>query len=321
MSLDRRKLLQTFAAAGAAAVAGGTCEARVRGSIPADALGLLYDTSKCIGCKTCVVACREANNKKPDRTNAPGGIWDTPMDLNGQTKNIIKLYKSADGQERSFFKAQCMHCADPACVNACMIGALQKREHGIVTYDPTLCSGCRYCQMACPFNIPKFEWTSLAPLMVKCELCAHRAKGATLAVDTDGFTRYPKGSGSACAEVCPRRAVISGKRSELLAEAKRRIKENPERYKGYREEDAPRVFGEMDAGGTQVLYLSHVSFEKLGLPDLGTRAVPETQQTIQQGIYQGFIGPIALYGLLGLAVFRARRSQKEDGGSDGGGEA
>lgn len=319
MSLDRRKLLKTVAAAGAAAaVSGGTSEARVRGTIPPDALGLLYDTTKCIGCKSCVVACREANSKKPDRTNAPGGIWDTPMDLNGQTKNVIKLYKSADGQERSYFKAQCMHCADPACVNACMIGALQKREHGIVTYVPALCSGCRYCQMACPFNIPKFEWTSLAPLMVKCELCAHRAKGAALAVDTDGFTRYPKGNGSACAEVCPRRAVISGKRDELLAEAKRRIAANPDRYRGYREADPPRVFGEHDAGGTQVLYLSHVPLEKLGLPDVGTEAVPETQQTIQQGIYKGFIGPIALYGLLGLAVFRARRSQKEDGPERGG---
>ena len=319
MSVDRRSLLKSFAAAGAAAVAlEEKAEARVRPALRSDAMGLLYDTTLCIGCKTCVVACREANGKKPDTTSSP--LWDAPTDLNGQTKNVIKLYRSGDGYESSYFKAQCMHCVDPACVNACMIGALGKREYGMVTYKPELCSGCRYCQMACPFNVPKFQWSSRAPLMVKCEMCAHRRQGPPVK-NADGFTRFPKGQGAACAEVCPRAAVISGRRDELLAEAKRRIAAHPDRYRGYREGDAPRVFGETDAGGTQVLYLSHVPLEKLGLPDLGTDPVPETQQAIQQGIYKGFIGPVALYGLLGLAVFR--RSRPPGGGEthESGGDA
>jgi hypothetical protein len=161
--------------------------------------------------------------------------------------------------------------------------------------------------MACPFNVPKFQWSSRAPLMVKCEMCAHRAKSQPVK-GASGFTRYPKGEGPACAEVCPRGAVISGSRAELLAEARRRIAANPGRYRGYHEGDAPRVFGETDAGGTQVLYLSHVPFEKLGLRISG-RSRSRTQQTIQEGIYKGFIGPIALYGLLGLAVFRRTREQ------------
>jgi len=312
MSVDRRSLLKSFAAAGAAAVAlEEKAEARVRPALRSDAMGLLYDTTLCIGCKTCVVACREANGKKPDTTSSP--LWDAPTDLNGQTKNVIKLYRSGDGYESSYFKAQCMHCVDPACVNACMIGALGKREYGMVTYKPELCSGCRYCQMACPFNVPKFQWSSRAPLMVKCEMCAHRRQGPPVK-NADGFTRFPKGQGAACAEVCPRAAVISGRRDELLAEAKRRIAAHPGRYRGYHEGDAPRVFGETDAGGTQVLYLSHVPLEKLGLPNLGTDPVPETQQAIQQGIYKGFIGPVALYGLLGLAVFR--RSRPPGGGGE-----
>ncbi|HWC66165.1 MAG TPA: 4Fe-4S binding protein, partial [Thermoanaerobaculia bacterium] len=109
MSVDRRNLFKGIASAGAAAVAGGgTAQARrLRPMAPADAMGLLYDTSLCIGCKSCVVACREANGTKPE-TKSSGGLWDAPMDLDGQTKTVIKLYKSPDGVQRSYFKAQCM---------------------------------------------------------------------------------------------------------------------------------------------------------------------------------------------------------------------
>jgi Fe-S-cluster-containing dehydrogenase component len=309
-SLDRR-LLFKVAAAGAATAVAGTAQARVRPTAPPDALGLLYDTTRCIGCKACVVACREANGTPAVRENAPGGIWDAPMDLDGSTKNVIKLYKSRDGLQRSYFKAQCMHCVDPACTNACMIGALKKKEHGIVTYDPSHCIGCRYCQMACPFNVPKFEWTKVAPQIVKCELCRHRVQGVALAA-SGGFSRYPKGHGPACAEVCPREAVIYGTRDELLAEAHRRLKENPDRY-------VPKIYGETDGGGTQCLYLSHVPFEELGLPALSDDPVPEIQQTVQHGIYRGFIAPIALYGLLGAVVFRNRRKAAADAESEKGG--
>jgi Fe-S-cluster-containing dehydrogenase component len=219
-----------------------------------------------------------------------------PSDLNGQTKNVIKLYKDPDSPERSYFKAQCMHCVDPACVGACMIGALQKREHGIVTYDSFYCSGCRYCQMVCPFEIPKFEWEKLAPKIVKCELCNHRLKE----------DKQP-----GCTEVCPRHAVIYGKRTDLLAEAKRRIAENPKKYKGQKRGDPPKVYGETEAGGTQCLYLSHVPFEKLGLPDLSPEPVPHVAQTVQHGIYQGAVAPAALYLVLGAVVFRNRKKQQE----------
>jgi Fe-S-cluster-containing dehydrogenase component len=304
MSVDRRLLFKGLAAAGAATAAVGAAEARVRPTAPPDALGLLYDTTLCIGCKACVVSCREANGMSAVPENSPGGIWDTPMDLDGNTRNVIKLYKSPDGLQRSYFKAQCMHCVDPACTNACMIGALKKVEHGIVSYDPTHCIGCRYCQMACPFNVPKFEWSKVAPKIVKCELCRHRVAGAAL-VSSGGFSRYPKGHGPACAEVCPRQAVIYGTRDELLAEARRRLAEHPDRY-------VPKIYGETDGGGTQCLYLSHIPFEDLGLPRLSDEPVPEVQQTIQHGIYQGFVAPIALYGLLGAVVFRNRRRAAVD---------
>lgn len=309
MSVDRRALFKTLAVTGAAAVAGAApAFARSRPTAPPDAMGMLYDTTRCIGCKACVVACREANGLTPDTDYFQGGLYHAPTDLNGQTKNVIKLYK--DGPRRSYVKAQCMHCVDPACTNACMIGALKKKAHGIVTYDPALCVGCRYCQTACPFNVPKFEWKSAAPKIVKCELCRQRAVGASLS-KVDGFTRYPKGNGPACCEVCPRGAVIYGTLDELLTEARRRLKEHPDRY-------VPKIYGERDAGGTQVIYLSHVPFDKIGLPALSDRSVPDIQRTIQHGIYKGFVAPIALYGVLGAVLWRNRRKSEKERSEQGG---
>jgi len=132
--------------------------------------------------------------------------------------------------------------------------------------------------------VPKFEWASATPKIVKCELCRHL---------------LAQGKIPACCEVCPRHAVVFGKRAELLAEAKRRLAADPDRY-------VPRVYGETEAGGTQVLYLSHVPFEKLGLPAYGPEAVPRTAYAIQEGLYQGFVAPVVLYAALGAVMWRNR---------------
>jgi len=293
MSVDRRSFLKAAAAAGAtAALVEKTASARVRPLPPPDAVGLLYDATKCIGCKACVVACKDANGMPAERS--ADGLYDAPTDLSGSTRNLIRLAKSPQGS--SYMKSQCMHCVDPACVNACMMGSLAKREKGIVTWKPDKCIGCRYCAMACPYQVPRFEWSSLNPKVVKCELCAHRMAFG----------------GPACAAVCPRGAVIYGKRDELLAEAKQRIAAHPDTY-------VNKVYGETDGGGTQVLYLTHVPFEDLGLPVLGEEGVPDLQQTIQYGVYKGFIAPAALYGILGFVALKNRKKQKE--AANGGGDA
>jgi len=315
MTLDRRTLLTSAAAAGAA-LAAGPAAARVAKEPPPGAMGMLYDTTLCIGCKTCVVACHEANDLKPD-TRLSKGLWDMPVDLSGGTKNVIKLYKEADSPRRSYFKAQCMHCVDPACTSACMLGSLKKDpKTGVVGYSPEYCVGCRYCSMACPYEICRFQFDEAAPKVVKCELCRHRVKDEAKKT-ASGYTRYPAGQGPACAEVCPRGAVIYGRRDELLAEAKRRIAEHPERYVGYAEADPARVFGETDGGGTQVLYLAHVPFEKLGLPDLGTEPVPHTANVVQEGIYRGFVAPVALYAVLAGVLLRNRKAGESGAGKGG----
>ena len=240
-----------------------------------DALGLMYDATKCIGCRACMPACQNANGLKPD-TGGSGGLYMQPDSLNAHTKNLITLYVADDGHERSFMKKQCMHCVDPACVSGCPMEALHKEPHGVVGWNPTLCIGCRYCQVACPFNVPKFEWDKVNPKIVKCELCRHIV--GTSATEP------------ACTKVCPTHAVIYGKRTDLLAEAHRRIKEKP----GYYFED--RVYGETEAGGTQCLVLSHVDYTNLGLPKLGKESAPAQERRVNDMVYRGFLTPVVVYG-------------------------
>jgi Fe-S-cluster-containing dehydrogenase component len=292
MTMDRRTLLKGAAAVGAGAAVSTAVSAEasgVRPVAPPDAVGMLYDATKCIGCRACVTACKTANNMR-------GNLYDPPKDLDGDTKNIIKLYEG-DG-EKSYMKQQCMHCIDPGCVNACMIGAFKKREYGIVTWDPDRCIGCRYCQVACPYNIPKFEWDTAVPLIVKCELCNHM---------------LARGEEPGCCQACPKGAVIFGTYEELLAEARQRIADRPELY--YPAGD-PQIFGDTEGGGTQVLYLANVDFEKLGLPELGDEGVAAQARNIQHGIYRGFIAPVALYGILGAVLWRNRRSAKKEGSDE-----
>ncbi|HET8540914.1 MAG TPA: hydrogenase 2 operon protein HybA [Anaeromyxobacter sp.] len=283
--ISRRAALKTFAAAGAAAACvPEAADARVERKPSPEDHGLLVDAVRCVGCRACVTSCREANGKAPDVQVVNGAAYDAPIDLNAQTLTVIKRWE--EGKDAGYVKAQCMHCVHPACVSVCMLGALHKGAGGVVEYDVAKCVGCRYCQVACPFNVPKFEWAKALPRIVKCELCRHR---------------YAEGKGPACAEVCPRDAVTSGKRGELLAEARRRIEARPEAYQA-------RIYGETDGGGTNVLYLSPVPFGALGLPALGEEPAPALSETIQHGIYQGFVAPIALFGALSIVTWRNRRS-------------
>jgi Fe-S-cluster-containing dehydrogenase component len=280
-SVSRRSALKVLAA-GAGVAAVPAAEARQRAAA-SDDLGLLYDQTRCVGCRACATRCREANDLPPHVTLIDGAPYDAPVDLDAQTLTVIKRFQ--DGARDGFVKAQCMHCVDPACVSVCMLGALHKAPHGVVGYDVDRCVGCRYCQIACPFNVPRFQWSSATPRIVKCELCRHR---------------YADGRGAACAEACPRDAVRFGRRAALLAEARRRIEERPGTYH-------PGIYGEREGGGTGVLVLAAVPFEVLGLPALGPEPVPALGERIQHGIYQGFVAPTALFAALAFTIWRNRR--------------
>lgn len=190
---------------------------------------ILVDSTRCIGCGACVTACKEANGLPQDEAR----------ELSAVTFNVLESHGGV------FVRKFCMHCQDPTCVSVCPVGALKKTAAGPVVYDADRCMGCRYCLMACPFGIPRYEWNAVfTPKVKKCTMCE---------------PRQAKGLQPACTEVCPVQASIFGERDELLREAERRLKENPSGY-------VQHIYGKEEVGGTSVFYLSAVPFQALGLP-------------------------------------------------------
>jgi len=316
MDIKRRDFLKVAAAGGLmAASSAGPALARDAKPRIAGALGMLYDSTVCIGCKVCVSACKQYNEMPPS-FSSNDHIWDDPLDNDSKTYNIIKLYKDGNKEVKdretngyAYVKRQCMHCVDPACVSACPVSALKKDgKNGVVTYDKNACIGCRYCQVACPFNVPKFEWEKAFPQIRKCQLCNHR---------------YEKGGYAACAEFCPTGANIFGPVDALLAEAKKRLTYKPGNYEKYpvgRVDGTqtterlvttyiPRIYGEKEGGGTQVLYLTGVPFQKLGMPDLEEKPAAQVSETIQHTIYKGMIAPIVF---LGGLVYLVHKNTKDE---------
>jgi len=316
MEIKRRDFLKVAAAGGLMMAANaGPALARDQKARITGAVGLLYDSTVCVGCKACVSACKQYNETPPSFSSSDE-LWDNPLDNDSKTYNHIKLYKDGTGEVKdrekdghAYVKRQCMHCVDPACASACPVSALKKDEKsGIVTYNKDACIGCRYCQVACPFNIPKFEWEKALPQIRKCELCSHRLK---------------KGDIPACAEFCPTGACIFGAVDDLLAEAKKRLAYKPGEYQNYPVERVngkqvterlvtpyiQHVYGEKEGGGTQVLYLAGVPFQKLGLPDLEEKPQAQVSETIQHTIYKGMIAPIVF---LGGLVYIVHKNTKDE---------
>ena len=294
MNLSRRDWFKGLSAAGLAAAAAPRAAAREPKTVQPGDAGMLYDSTRCVGCRACTTRCKEANGLPPDAAETDGVAYNAPIDLSATNKSILKLYR--EGDTAAFVKRQCMHCADPACVSVCMAGALHKTENGVVAYSKDVCVGCRYCQIACAFDVPKFTWNDPLPLIVKCEMCRHRPEGP------------------ACCEACPRGALVAGTMSALIEEAHGRINAAPDRYN-------PKVYGEHDGGGLHALYLTakQVPFEKLGLPDLPENPIPQTSETVQHTLYKGFVAPAALFGLFTFAQYynERRRQAAEKAGAQG----
>lgn len=211
-----------------------------------DSPAILIDTTRCVGCEQCVAACKRENGLGKDRAWA----GQRRIDALSATRNCTVHRR----QGERFVLQQCRHCLEPACASACPVGAMYQTAEGPVLYDADKCIGCRYCLLACPFGIPRYEWGTVAPVVHKCTMC---------------YQRLAEGGVPACVEACPQHATVFGSRPELIAEAHRRLDAEPRRY-------LPRVQGETEVGGTSVLYLSDTSLDFLAWSaDLGEQPLPE----------------------------------------------
>ncbi len=287
MSINRRNFLKISAITAGTLIGSSKKVSASEGKDNfAHTYSMLNDSTKCIGCRACQSACKDS---KGFSFSGKDSRYDMPLDLNAKNHTLIKLYQKDN--EKSFVKLQCMHCNDPACVSACPVSALIKQVNGVVTYDKDKCIGCRYCMIACPFDVPTFEYDKAFPEIKKCDFCKDL---------------LAEGKPTECARVCPTGAIVFGKRDEMLKEAKRRIEAEPEKYINH-------IYGEKEAGGTSVLYLSSVPFEKLGLQTLDTEALPDMAEGIQHGIFKYFIPPVALYGALGIYSLISKKKDHTGG--------
>lgn len=251
--------------------------------------GVLVDLTKCVGCGSCTVACKMWNgfDFKNPQTQEFENAHGENVKLDSNTWTTIEHRKvQKDGQEIwRFVKRQCLHCKDPACLSVCFSNSFHITKEGAVQYDPELCVGCRYCMIACPFDIPMYEWEKVMPSIMKCQFCS---------------SKIADGEAPACTGVCPTDALIYGDREELLAQAKATIAADS-RY-------VQHIYGEHEVGGTNWLYISDVDFGELGFPmNLPTQSVPKNVTGFTRYTPAIFIGGAALW--TGISLYSKRRHQ------------
>jgi formate dehydrogenase iron-sulfur subunit len=233
---------------------------------------LLIDISKCVGCGECTRACAEINNLPQEEAH----------ELSATHYTVLQSYNNDETHVRRL----CLHCNEPTCVSACLVGAFTKTETGAVVYDESKCIGCRYCMQACPFEVPRYEWSSLAPAVQKCKMC---------------YEQVAAGGHTACADACLFEATIFGDRDEMITEARRRIDENPDEYVDY-------IYGLKEAGGTSVLFISNVPFKELGFPmNVPNHPIPNLSWQVLSQIPKYTVAASAV--LFGIHWITARRNE------------
>jgi formate dehydrogenase iron-sulfur subunit len=250
-------------------------------------VAILTDVTKCIGCLECVAACKKVNDLELDHPRT----WQRDDGLSAE--NWTSIVRKPD---KKYIRKQCRHCLEPACASACPVGALHQTREGAVIYDGSKCLGCRYCMMACPYGIPRYDWDEPVPYVRKCILCYHKLK---------------RGEQPGCTTACPTGATIFGERDELIAEAHRRIKNNPGKY-------MDKVWGEHDYGGTSVLYLSDID---LGFLSYGSRpdytSLPSRTEPAMKAVPYAFAGMGGvMYGINWIIQRRMKLADKSDTNKD-----
>jgi len=300
--MNRREFLAAMGTAATGAGISTAAEASPAATPDASAqMGLLVDTTECIGCRKCEYACARANHIGNQQLEhyEDTAAFEQPRRMVHDAYTVVNRYPNPDKPERPIYvKVQCMHCQRPACVSACIVGALHQETNGSVSYDAWKCIGCRYCMLACPFEVPTYEYHKvLTPVVSKCNFCY------------DEFQM--KGKIPACAEMCPPNCLTYGNRADLLAMAHEKIAAHPGRY-------VDHVYGETEAGGTAWLYLTSRPITELGLLALPDKPVPQLTETLQHGIFKYGLPPMLLFGVLATAmkVFKPENETGENPSSE-----
>jgi Fe-S-cluster-containing dehydrogenase component len=291
MSMKRRDFFKLTALASTSLVAGAVRAESETEPIDCDKVfAVLVDTVICIGCRKCEWACNNANSLATEDLKAfeDKSVFAKRRRPTDKVLTVVNAFADrADPEKKYTVKIQCMHCNDPACASACLVGAMKKNSRGPVAYDAWKCIGCRYCMIACPFQVPAYEYqNAVDPQVRKCTFCA---------------TRVLEQSGRpACVEICPCEALVFGSRADLIDLAQSRIKAHNGRY-------VDHIYGEKEVGGTSWMYLAGVDFAATGLPKLSEEPPSHQTEPIQHGIFKSFVPPLALYGLLGLVMSSLRQ--------------
>lgn len=245
---------------------------------------VLVDLTKCIGCRGCQVACKRWN-ELPGEATTHQSDWTNPPSLSYDTYTHIRFNldydASSDSTEWRFLNWRCMHCKNPACLDACPVNAIVKTDEGAVVVKTETCIGCKFCVTACPFGIPQYN--AQIEKVSKCHMC---------------FDRIPEKE-PACVQACPTDALVFDERSKIITMATaKKANLSP----GY-------IYGDVDnkpLGGTGFIYVSDVDLETLGVPkvgesDLSAMVTPNAKLLLI---------PAVAGGLLYLAAWRKKRMEE-----------
>jgi len=295
--MNRREFLKNtgLIVAGGLLARGEAAHASGHGArIDPNALGVLVDTTLCVGCRQCELACdrwnKLTNPPKPDAEFDDPSVFGSHRRYKPDQFTVVNKYDNPETPGRPVFvKTQCMHCVHPSCVSACIVGALTKRPNGPVHYEYWKCIGCRYCMMACPFQVPSNEFdNAFTPRIRKCTFC---------------FDRLETGGAPACVEACPMGVMTFGRRAELIEVARERMNRRPGRY-------IEHIYGEHEIEGTSWMYLAGMPFERLGFPKLEQTAPATVSETIMHSAFKYWIPPISMYLIIGACMWLFGRKAK-----------
>lgn len=259
----------------------------------ANEIAMLHDVARCSACRACMVACKQWHDLPADMTTPFEGQYQSHKDLTPTTWNLIEMNERVDSKGKfhwDFFKRQCMHCGDPACVKGCPEDAIEQQENGAVVIQTDKCVGCGYCTHNCPFSVPKINKETNKS--TKCDLC---------------FDRIAEGMEPACSKTCTADAIRFGTKDDMLKRAQMRVELL--KQEGYPDAN---VYNPQGVGGIHMLYVLPEKPSVYNLPE-------EAKTPDSINLWKDVVRPLgklasagAIVGVLGMAAIKGMTSKKGD---------